>query len=153
LQREPSARALRSRRRLARTVALGAVVAALFAGCAYPGPARSECAGAVLDDWTTGTLDSTYPQDCYHAAIDALPEDLRAYTSAAQDISRAAIAANRAEASRVDAQGPARQVAAAPVESDDARAFPVAVVLLVAFVIVLAAAGLAGSAVRRRRLR
>jgi hypothetical protein len=34
-------------------------------------------------------IDDTYPDSCYLAAIDVLPEDVRAYTSAKDDISRA----------------------------------------------------------------
>ena len=42
-----------------------------------------------LADWADGRIDRTYPAPCYLAAIDALPEDVRAYTTAKDDISRA----------------------------------------------------------------
>lgn len=137
------------------TLALAAAVLMVATGCTYPGLARPACADAVLDDWTKGTLDAAYPADCYEAAIDALPEDLRAYTTAADDISRAAITANRMSA-RVTTErdsSQARQVAAAPTESDGMRAFPVQVLLLVVLVTVLVASGLAASVIRRRRAR
>jgi hypothetical protein len=51
--------------------------------------AERACGTAVLADWTDGRIDRTYPDPCYLAAIDVLPEDVRAYTSAKDDISRA----------------------------------------------------------------
>ena len=33
-------------------------------------------------------IDETYPGPCYQAAIDDLPEDVRAYTTAKDDIAR-----------------------------------------------------------------
>jgi hypothetical protein len=129
-----------------RGVLVGLLLVAVAAGCAYPSVARPACADAVLDDWTKGTLDSTYPADCYDAAIDALPEDLRSYTTAADDISRAAMAASREAA-------PTRQLASAPVERESVSGFPFAVVLLAATVTLLVASGLGASLIRRRRAR
>jgi hypothetical protein len=142
--------------RVAGTLALVAAVLAVLTGCMYnPVSSRPACADAVLDDWSKGALDSVvHPLDCYDAAIDALPEDLRAYTSAADDISRAAIAANRASAS-VATDGDssqARQLAATP-ESEGLRTVPRQVVLLVVLVTLLVASGLAASVIRRRRAR
>lgn len=51
--------------------------------------AERACGKAVLADWTDGRIDRSYPDPCYLAAIDVLPEDVRAYTSAKDDISRA----------------------------------------------------------------
>jgi hypothetical protein len=50
--------------------------------------AERACGKAVLADWTDGRIDRTYPDPCYLAAIDVLPEDVRAYTSAKDDIAR-----------------------------------------------------------------
>ena len=48
------------------------------------------CAETLIDDWADNAqIDRRYPVDCYRAAIQALPEDLRAYSSAADDIRRA----------------------------------------------------------------
>src|SRR5262245_17127852 len=71
------------------SLACAVIALALVAGGTATA-ARPACADAVLHDWTTGTLGSDYAPECYQAAIDALPEDLRAYTSAADDINRAA---------------------------------------------------------------
>ncbi|HUG64803.1 MAG TPA: hypothetical protein VMK83_06255 [Gaiellaceae bacterium] len=125
---------------------LAAAVLVLSAGCAYPAASRLACADAVLDDWTKGALGATYSADCYDAAIDALPEDLRAYTTAADDISRAAVAASRADV-------PQRQLAAATVENGELRAFPLQVVLLAALVALLVTGGTVASLIRRRRAR
>jgi hypothetical protein len=66
-------------------------MAAVLAGCGpfdHPGAERA-CGQAVLADWADGRIDKTYPDPCYEAAIDVMPEDLRAYTTAKDDISRA----------------------------------------------------------------
>jgi hypothetical protein len=127
-------------------LAIAAIVFAVVAGCAYPSSARSECADAILDDWTKGTLRSTFPLDCYDAAIDALPEDLRAYTTAADDISRAAIAASREDPT-------SRRLTAAPGANESVRAFPSTVAVFGVLVTLIAASGLAASLLRRRRAR
>ena len=126
-------------------LALAALAVATGAGCAYSASARPACADDVLRDWTAGTLDASYPADCYEAAIHALPEDLRAYTTAADDIALVAISATR-EAST-------RELAGAPVADESVRSVPLTVVLMAVFMIVLVASGLAASIVRRRRAR
>jgi hypothetical protein len=48
------------------------------------------CGAVILRDWANdGRLDARYSPSCYLAAIDDLPEDVRAYSSAEQDIRRA----------------------------------------------------------------
>ena len=70
-----------------------AVVSMLLAvcGCGSSAASQSErsCGRTVLSDWADGRIDKTYPGPCYLAAIEELPEDVRAYTSAKDDISRA----------------------------------------------------------------
>ena len=120
-----------------------AAVATAFVGGGTGAAARPACAEAVLHDWARGALGSGYAPECYEAAIDELPEDLRAYTSAADDITRAAISAGRhANATR--------QLADVPVH-DDPSAFPTEVVVLVGLLLLTAAAGLAAALVRRGR--
>ncbi|HET9509453.1 MAG TPA: hypothetical protein VFO81_16035 [Gaiellaceae bacterium] len=126
-------------------LAIAAIVIAAAAVQAQPAAARAACADAILRDWTAGTLGSSYAPECYEAAIDALPADLRAYTTAADDISRAAISASR--------EAPARQLASSPVGQQSVRDFPAAVAVLAAVVTALALAGLAASLYRRRRAR
>jgi hypothetical protein len=127
-------------------VAVSAALAlAVVSGCAYPSGTQPACADAILEDWTTGALEPTYPADCYDAAIDALPEDLRAYTTAADDISRVAVEANR--------EAPTRQLASASQPETNVRAFPAEIALLAALLAVLAVTGLGAALVRRRRPR
>jgi hypothetical protein len=52
----------------------------------------------VIDDWyDNGRVDGTYPVHCYDDAIDALPRDVRDYSSAKDDIQRALQARLRGE--------------------------------------------------------
>src|SRR5262245_31761888 len=83
------------RRMLAVLTLASAVAVALGVFTSAPAP-RPRSAESLLDDWSRGALDSSYAPECYEAAIDALPEDLRAYTTAADDIRRAGIDASRA---------------------------------------------------------
>jgi hypothetical protein len=59
------------------------------AAAAADGPA---CGSAVLKDWSDGRLDRIYPVRCYQNALDRMPEDMRSYTTAPDDIQRALLA-------------------------------------------------------------
>jgi hypothetical protein len=55
-----------------------------------PVASGATCAQQVIDDWwDNGKVDEIYAVHCYREAIDALPEDLSGYSSAADDINRA----------------------------------------------------------------
>ena len=55
-----------------------------------------------IDDWyDDGRVDRTYDLHCYDDAIDALPPDVRQYSSAQEDIERALQARMRGEGSRL----------------------------------------------------
>lgn len=57
---------------------------------ALPAAAAKGCAREVIDDWyKDGRVDRVYDLHCYEDAIDALPEDVVAYSSAKEDIQRA----------------------------------------------------------------
>src|SRR2546423_14763630 len=62
------------------------LAALAFAGSA--GAAQS-CASRLIADWQDGRLDGTYPVSCYGQALAQLPEDVRVYSSAQGDITRA----------------------------------------------------------------
>src|SRR5215218_6763993 len=67
-------------------LAMSMILAALVvAGSAQ----ASTCASRVLADWRDGRIDGTYPVACYREALAALPEDVRVYSSAEDDIIRA----------------------------------------------------------------
>lgn len=67
------------------------LVAVLLGALGVSAPASAKtCAENIIDDWADNAqIDGTYPIDCYRAALQALPEDLRAYSSAPDDIRRA----------------------------------------------------------------
>ena len=147
--------------RLARHVAaLAAATLVALTGCAphEQNTAERGCARAVLRDWSDGAIEGVYNDNCYVAAIDALPEDLRAYTSAGDDIARA-LRSRRTPAdpsageSRRLAQAQARSTETAAVGRAGLEEPPLPVVLLASLLVVLAAAGLVSLALRHRRER
>lgn len=69
-----------------------AALAGLLAVLALAGPAAAakSCGRQVIDDWyADGRVDGTYELHCYDDAIDALPRDVRDYSAAEDDITRA----------------------------------------------------------------
>lgn len=69
-----------------------ATLAGLLALLALAGPAAAakSCGRQVIDDWyDDGRVDGTYELHCYDDAIEALPRDVRDYSSAKDDITRA----------------------------------------------------------------
>jgi hypothetical protein len=67
-------------------LAAGLLLAALLAGSATAG---TPCWKKVLNDWSNSRPIGVYPLHCYRDAIRNLPEDLRDYSSAADDIQAA----------------------------------------------------------------
>ena len=67
-------------------LAAGLFLAALLAGSAAAG---TPCWKQVLNDWSNGRPIGHYRIHCYRDAIRNLPEDLRDYSSAADDIQAA----------------------------------------------------------------
>ena len=68
-------------------ILVGVVALLLIAGTASAG---SGCGQQVIEDWADdGTISGTYSPACYQEAIASLPEDLRSYSSAADDINQA----------------------------------------------------------------
>jgi len=51
--------------------------------------AAPSCGSRLLADWRDGRIDDTYPVRCYRQALAELPEDVRVYSSAQADITRA----------------------------------------------------------------
>jgi hypothetical protein len=148
------ARSIGERRRSA-LIAVGASVLFALVVVDRGSAARPSCADAVLRDWTAGTLvGGAYPSDCYEAAIDALPEDLRAYTTAADDFRRAQISASRVLAEASTGGGPASSgplLAGGAPTDDELRSVPSEVIFLGSLLATLAAAGGVAAVVRRRR--
>jgi len=51
--------------------------------------AATSCAARLLADWQDRRIDGVYPVACYRQALARLPEDVRVYSSAQSDITRA----------------------------------------------------------------
>lgn len=78
-----------SARNALRALALLLAFAAVLVVVA-PAAAAKSCGRQVIDDWyDDGRVDGTYALHCYDDAIEALPRDVRDYSSAANDIKRA----------------------------------------------------------------
>ena len=103
------------------------------------------CGRAVIVDWADGSIDGRYAPRCYGDAIEALPEDVRAYTTAADDIAQALRARIRETRTR---ESSAR--AAPPVRGPSA---PVPLPLVSGAAIALALALAVGARIAVRRLR
>ena len=71
--------------RLLFAMAVG-LMALAFTGSAG---AATTCGSRLLDDWKDGRIDQTYPVSCYRDALADLPEDVRVYSTAQNDITRA----------------------------------------------------------------
>src|SRR5207244_4081796 len=80
-----------------------------------PTAGATNCGTALLEDWADGRLDRPYPVKCYQDALDAMPEDMRSYTTAPDDIKRALLARLRtARTHHGEFRGRSRHVTAAP---------------------------------------
>ena len=74
------------------------LVAGLAAVGAPSATAATPCGEAVILDWSDGRIDRTYAPRCYRDALARLPEDLRAYSTAPEDIQRALLERARDDA-------------------------------------------------------
>jgi hypothetical protein len=98
----------------------GALIAGLGLAWAAASPVPAlgaPCATALIQDWSdNGRIDRVYAPSCYPAAIAALPEDVRAYGTAAEDIERALrdrariLEGQRAAAPKTGKASPARSL-------------------------------------------
>lgn len=65
------------------------VVVILAAATSGTAAAKSSCSSRLIGDWQDGRIDRTYPVPCYRQALAKLPEDVRVYSTATSDITRA----------------------------------------------------------------
>ena len=127
-----------------------ALVAASGARAATP------CAQAVLADWQDNSrIDRVYDLPCYGDAIDAIPDDLRDYTDAADVIARAfqrvtgrGLEVRTLQGRQTEIPPPAT---APPVNASSPSSVPVPLLALAAMSLVLFAAGGLGYVARRRQ--
>jgi hypothetical protein len=109
------------------------LAALAFAGSAGAAPS---CGSRLLADWRDGRIDGTYPVPCYRQALAHLPEDVRVYSTAQADITRALQA-------RLDAAAPTK------ADRSDGGGSGVSPLLVVAITAaILVAAGSLAAAVR-----
>jgi hypothetical protein len=66
-----------------------ALCSTLALATASTASAADGCAKTVIADWMDGRVDGRYAPACYGQALEQLPEDVRVYTTAVEDISRA----------------------------------------------------------------
>jgi cobalamin biosynthesis Mg chelatase CobN len=154
---------------------LAALAAMLLA--AAPAGAAPSCARQVIDDWyDDGRVDRTYPLHCYDDAIEALPPDVRDYSSAKEDILRALQARMRSEPAPAASTDPSPRSgttttskppknqttteasepknenppeASGDVEADSASSVPIPLLVLAGLALLLIAGGSAGYFIRR----
>jgi hypothetical protein len=154
---------------------LAALAAILLA--AAPAGAAPSCARQVIDDWyDDGRVDRTYPLHCYDDAIEALPPDVRDYSSAKEDILRALQARMRNEPAPAASTDPSPRSgttttskppknqtttevsepknenppeASGDVEADSASSVPIPLLVLAGLALLLIAGGSAGYFIRR----
>lgn len=70
---------------------VGAIGATLVTVAIAPAQAsaKEECWRTLVDDWSDGAISNLYPIECYRQALANMPEDVRLYSSASDDINRA----------------------------------------------------------------
>ena len=156
------------------------VIAVAACAVAVPAPAaaapKASCGTAVLKDWADGKINRAYPIRCYQDALNRMPEDMRSYTTAPDDVRRAMLARlraarlqhSRAQAEAKRARRPAQAQATKPAQSPTARlareavaagsfaapeagGIPRPLVILAGVGLILLIAGSAGFATRRIR--
>jgi hypothetical protein len=169
-----------SRSALRAVLLLTAVVTVLVASA--PAGAAESCGRQVINDWWDGRIDGTYQLHCYDDAIEALPRDVRDYSSAEDDIKRALQAAKRGEAAPPNKGKPAGggsdkptgttpkppvydppadppgggesgTIEATPPLADSASSVPVPLLILAGLALLLVVGGSAGYLLRRLQSR
>jgi len=76
-------------------VVISAGLVLAFGITTAPATAAVPCWKTLINDWFDGHIDHIYPAACYSQAIAHLPQDVRSYSSAKDDIERAALQAAR----------------------------------------------------------
>jgi hypothetical protein len=130
-----------------------ALVSALVASSSAA--AKPPCADAILADWLDNSrIDRVYALECYEAAIDAIPADLRDYTDAADVIARAFQDRSGRRLVRRGLEGPVSPTTPGvvpPVDASSSSSVPVPILVLGAMSLILLGAGGVGYISRRRR--
>ena len=126
-----------------------ATIAAAFGLAGIPaGSAAEPCWRVLVDDWADGAISNLYPISCYRQALQNMPEDVRLYSNASDEINQALAgrAVTRSVAGRVNGGG--QPAAAAVVPADDGSGAPL--ILAAALAVLLAFAASGGYLARRK---
>ena len=67
----------------------GSALFAVVALAPATASAQEPCWEALVADWSDGAISNLYPIGCYRQALKNMPEDVRLYSSASDDINRA----------------------------------------------------------------
>jgi len=128
---------------------LATVAAAAVAAWAPAGSAAEPCWQVLVDDWSDGAISNLYPIRCYRQALENMPEDVRLYSNASDDINRAlAGQAVKRSLAGVGETAASQPVTAAAATGDDLSGAPF--VLVGSLAALLALAGGAGYLARRK---
>ena len=65
------------------------LLAAVALAPATASAAEEACWQKLVSDWSDGAISNLYPISCYRQALENMPEDVRLYSSASDDINRA----------------------------------------------------------------
>jgi hypothetical protein len=141
--------------------ALAAVLSTAIAALAVASgvAAATPCSEAILADWLDNSrIDHVYDLPCYEAAVDAIPDDLRDYTDAADVIARAFQNASGRQLETRTPQGrrsedlPTTVVpTVSAVSASSPSSVPVPLFVLGSLALALLAAGALGYVVRNRQ--
>jgi hypothetical protein len=126
-------------------------VSALFAVVALApatASAKEECWEALVADWSDGAISSLYPISCYREALKNMPEDVRLYSSASDDINRALSGRVVGRSIAGSSAKPSQPSAAAAVTADGSSGTPL--VLFGSLAGLLALGGAAGYYAQRK---
>jgi hypothetical protein len=126
--------------RFAFTLATAAAVAAV--AWTPVGSAAKPCWQVLVDDWADGAISNLYPISCYRQALQNMPEDVRLYSNASDEINRALTgrAIGRSIAGGVK-PGTGMRATAAIVPRDDRSGAPLILAAALAALLTLAASG------------
>ncbi len=95
----------------------------------------------LVDDWADGAISNLYPISCYRQALQNMPEDVRLYSDASDEINRA-LASQSVKRSIAGGLEPAVQSATAGVvPAGDRSGAPLVLAASLAALLVLAASG------------
>ena len=126
-----------------RRIALAlATFAAAVVVVAPAGSAATPCWQVLVDDWADGAISNLYPISCYRQALQNMPEDVRLYSNASDEINRALAgrAVTRSIAGGVKPAG-GQPATAAVVPAGDGSGAPLILAASLAVLLTLAASG------------